>query len=152
VGRDDDDAVEAAQLAGAVGLRNIAGYLAGGMTSWREEALDVDRVQRMTVPELHEHWGRDGDGMQVLDVRERSEWAEGHIPGAVHKPYHDIRAVPAGIDPAAPVAVICGSGQRSAVAASLLKRYGSEQVIHVVDGGVPFWTRQGWPIEPPKTA
>jgi hydroxyacylglutathione hydrolase len=36
VGRDDDDAIEAAHLAGAVGLRNIDGYLAGGMTSWRE--------------------------------------------------------------------------------------------------------------------
>ena len=151
VGRDDDDAIEAARLAGAVGLRNIAGYLAGGMTSWREEKLDVDRVTRMTVPELHERRQRDGDGLQVLDVREQTEWDAGHIPGSVHEPYHDIRDVPHGIDPAKPVAVICGSGQRSAVAASLLQRFGAEQVIHVVDGGVPLWKRAGWPIKQPNS-
>ncbi|MDP1847583.1 MAG: MBL fold metallo-hydrolase [Solirubrobacteraceae bacterium] len=150
VGRDDGDAVQAAQLAGAVGLREIAGYLAGGMTSWREEKLAVDRVRRMTVPELHERWQRDGDDLQVLDVRERSEWDAGVIPGSVRTPYHDIRDVPDGIDPAKPVAVICGSGQRSAVAASLLQRFGAEQVIHVVEGGVPLWQREGWPTEEPN--
>jgi hydroxyacylglutathione hydrolase len=152
VGRDDEDAIEAAHLAGAVGLRNIAGYLAGGMTSWREEKLDVDRVQRMTVPELHDHWEHDRDRLQVLDVREQNEWDDGRIPGSVHQPYHDIRDVPAGIDPARPVAVICGSGQRSAVAASLLQRFGGQHVIHVVEGGVPLWKREGWPTERPVKA
>ena len=150
VGRDDEDAGEAARLAGAVGLRNVAGHLAGGMTSWREDELDVARVQRMTVPELHERWER--DGVQVLDVREQSEWDAGHIPGSVHQPYHDLQDVPDGIDPAKAVAVICGSGQRSAVAASLLQRFGAVAVIHVVEGGVPLWERTGWPIEQPETA
>jgi hydroxyacylglutathione hydrolase len=150
VGRDDEDALEAAALAGAVGLRNIAGYLAGGMTSWREDKLDVERVQRMTVPELHERWEREDRRPQVLDVREQSEWDAGHIPGSIHEPYHDIRDVPDGIDPAEPVAVLCGSGQRSAVAASLLQRYGAQDVIHVVEGGVPLWKREGWPTEQPQ--
>ena len=46
VGRDDDDALRAAELAAAVGVGRIAGYLAGGMTSWREERLPtaVDRA------------------------------------------------------------------------------------------------------------
>jgi len=143
VGRDDEDALAAAVLAGAVGLRSIAGYLDGGMTSWREERLPVERVERMTVPELHER----RDEVQVLDVRDRDEWDEGHIPGSVHVPYHDLHAVPDGIDPERPVAAICGSGQRSAVAASLLQRLGAREVIHVVDGGVPRWRREGWPIE-----
>ncbi|MET0770378.1 MAG: MBL fold metallo-hydrolase [Solirubrobacteraceae bacterium] len=143
VGRDDEDALAAAVLAGAVGLRSIAGYLDGGMTSWREERLPVERVERMTVPELHER----RDEVQVLDVRDRDEWEEGHIPGSVHVPYHDLHAVPDGIDPERPIAAICGSGQRSAVAASLLQRLGARDVIHVVDGGVPRWRREGWPIE-----
>jgi hydroxyacylglutathione hydrolase len=62
-------------------------------------------------------------------------------------PYHDIRAMPQELDPEASVAVICGSGQRSAVGASLLKRFGARDVIHVVDGGVPRWEREGWPVE-----
>ena len=146
VGRDDEDAVEATALAGAVGLHDVAGYLAGGMTSWREDKLPVERVGRLDVPELHERWEADRDSVQILDVREVGEWEAGHIPGSAHVPYHDIHDLPDGIDSGRPVAAICGSGQRSAVAASLLRRYGAEQVIHVVDGGVPLWKRQGWPI------
>ena len=44
--------------------------------------------------------------------------------------------MPEGIDPERPVAVICSSGQRAAVAASLLRRHGVAEVLHVVDGGV----------------
>jgi hydroxyacylglutathione hydrolase len=147
VGRDDEDALEAAELAGAVGLRNIGGFLAGGMTSWREDRLDVDGVERLTVPELHERWADGVDGMQLLDVREQAEWDAGHIPGSVHRPYHAIRALPEEVDPAGSVAVLCASGQRSAVGASLLQRFGVRDVIHVVDGGVPRWQREGWPVE-----
>jgi hydroxyacylglutathione hydrolase len=150
VGRDDQDALEAAALAAAVGLRDLAGYLAGGMTSWREDKLDVDRIERITLPELHERWEHDRGGLQVLDVREQAEWDAGHIPGSVHRPYHDIHELPDGIDPHRPVAAVCASGQRSAVAASLLQRFGAAHVIHVVDGGVPLWKRKGWPTEEPQ--
>jgi hydroxyacylglutathione hydrolase len=143
VGRDDRDALDAAELAGAVGLRTIAGYLAGGMTSWREEGLPVGRVERMTVETLHQR----RDGIQIVDVRERSEWDAGRIPGSIHVPYHDIHGLPDGIDTRRPIAAICGSGQRSAVAASLLRRYGADDVVHVVDGGVPSWRRLGYPID-----
>ncbi len=147
VGRDDEDAREAVELAGAVGLTGVAGYLAGGMTSWREEMRPVERVERLTVGELHDRWDARSDGIQVLDVRERTEWDEGHISDSVHRAYHDIRELPQELDAGRPIAVICGSGQRSAVAASLLKRFGADEVIHVVDGGVPRWEREGWPVE-----
>jgi hydroxyacylglutathione hydrolase len=151
VGRDDEDARRAATLAESVGITRIAGFLAGGMTSWREERLPVERIDRITVQELHERV-ESGDGLQILDVRERSEWDAGHIPGSVHTPYHDIHALPEGIDPEQPVAVVCSSGQRSAPAASLMLRHGAREVLHVVDGGVPLWTRQGWPTERPEPA
>ncbi|HEX2104561.1 MAG TPA: MBL fold metallo-hydrolase [Solirubrobacteraceae bacterium] len=147
VGRDDADAAAAAELAAAVAVTNVAGCLAGGMTSWREERRPTQAVERLTVPDLHERWARDRDGLQVLDVRERTEWADGHVPGALHVPYHDLHELPAGLDPDRPVAVICASGQRSAVAASLLQREGARSVLHVVDGGVGTWARHGWPVE-----
>jgi rhodanese-related sulfurtransferase/glyoxylase-like metal-dependent hydrolase (beta-lactamase superfamily II) len=146
VGRDDDEARRAIGLAASVGVTNVAGYLAGGMTSWREDQRPVARIGRMTVPELHERLEH-GPPLQVLDVRELSEWERGHIPGAVHTPYHDIHAVPEGIDADVPVAVICASGQRAAVGASLLALHGAREVIHVVEGGVGAWGRQGWPLE-----
>jgi rhodanese-related sulfurtransferase len=143
IGRDDDDGHVAAQLAVAVGVRNLGGYLTGGMTSWRMEKRDVQSIERIEVSELHER----NRSLQVLDVREESEWRDGHIPGSVHTPYHDIHSLPEGIDPEQPVAVICASGQRSAVGASLLKSHGAQEVIHVVNGGVGTWERLGFPIE-----
>jgi rhodanese-related sulfurtransferase len=142
VGRDDADALHATELAAAVGLGRVAGYLAGGMTSWREERLPTRRIERLTVPELHE---RAGD-LQILDVRERDEWDAGHIPGSRFAPYHDIHALPEGLDRERPIAVICASGQRAAVGASLVQRHGAREVLHVVDGGVPQWVRNGWPV------
>ena len=68
---------------------------------------------------------------------EQSEWDAGHIPGSVHTPYHDVHGIPDGLDSERPVAVICSSGQRAAPAASLLRRHGMSEVLHVVDGGVP---------------
>jgi rhodanese-related sulfurtransferase len=149
VGRDDQDAREAVALAAAVGVTNIAGYLAGGMTSWREEQRNIQQTERLTITDLHGRWEREDGKLQVLDVRERSEWDAGHIPGSIHQPYHDIADIPDDIDPAEPVAVVCGSGQRAAVAASLLQRYGADHVIHVVQGGVPRWKREGWPVDEP---
>jgi hydroxyacylglutathione hydrolase len=143
VGRDDADALRAAALAAAVGLGPIAGYLAGGMTSWREERLPTARIERITVPELHER----AQALQILDVRERDEWEHGHIPGSRFAPYHDIHGLPDGLDPERPVAVVCASGQRAAVGASLIQRHGARDVLHVVDGGVPSWDRNGWPLE-----
>jgi rhodanese-related sulfurtransferase len=80
-------------------------------------------------------------------VREQDEWDESHIAGSLHIPYHDIHSLPGGLDPGRPAAAICASGQRSAVAASLLARYGAEQVLHVVGGGVGTWERAGHPVE-----
>jgi hydroxyacylglutathione hydrolase len=148
VGRDDADGRHAAALAAAVGVTRIAGYLHGGMTAWREEKRPVYATQRVSVPELHERWRR--GGVQVLDVRERSEWDEGHIPGAVHVPYHDLHELPDGIDPGAPLAAICASGQRAATAASLAQRLGATDVWHVVDGGVGTWGRAGYGLERPR--
>ena len=150
VGRDDEDGRQAVSLAAAVGVTNVVGYLAGGMTAWREDKRPVSETARLTVGDLHERWAGAAPPIQVLDVREQSEWEDGHIPGSVHQPYHDLDDVPEGIDPEQPVAVICGSGQRAAVGASLLQRYGAREVIHVVGGGVPLWRRKDWPIERPS--
>ena len=145
VGRDDEDGRRAARLAVAVGISNLAGFLGGGMTSWRQERREVERIERLPLEQL-EALTKEND-TQILDVRERSEWEAGHIPGSLIVPWHDIGELPDELDPSKPIAVVCASGQRAAVAASLLKRSGASNVIHVIDGGVPKWKRLGLPIE-----
>ncbi|HET9103885.1 MAG TPA: rhodanese-like domain-containing protein, partial [Solirubrobacteraceae bacterium] len=95
------------------------------------------RIERLGVSELAEQIRRGEPDLQILDVRERSEWEAGHVAGSVFEAWHDITGVPDGLDPARPIAVVCASGQRAATAASLLERYGAQRAIHVVDGGVP---------------
>jgi hydroxyacylglutathione hydrolase len=145
-GRDDADARSAAQLAVAVGIRKFAGYLSGGMTSWRQEKHPTERIERLDLEWLPE-WTQADHDRQIIDVRERSEWDDGHIPGSLFTPYHDIHELPEGLDPERPVAVLCASGQRAAVAASLLQRHGAREVVHVTGGGVPKWGRLGHPLE-----
>jgi hydroxyacylglutathione hydrolase len=116
------------------------------MTSWRHEHRPVQRIERLAIDELAARVEQQPE-LQILDVRERQEWDAGHIPGSSFEAWHDIRAVPAGLDPSRPIAAICGSGQRSATAASLIQRFGGEQVIHVVDGGVPAWGKLGNPLQ-----
>lgn len=145
IGRDDEDAQEAIELAAAVGLSRVAGWLAGGMGAWRDDRLPVQRTARIGVPALHARWAA-GDGLQLLDVRERDEWEAGHVPGAVFTPYHDLDGVPDALDAERPIAVMCASGQRAAVGASLLQHHGARHVLHVVDGGVHRWARAGFPV------
>ena len=138
IGRDDADGRRAADLALAVGVRRLGGHLHGGMTSWRQERRPVARLERLAIDRLPARWAAEPE-LSILDVREAHEWEEGHIPGSTHVPWHDIDSVPEGLDPRGPIAVLCASGQRAATAASLLQRFGGEQVIHVVDGGAPSW-------------
>ena len=151
VGRDEEDARRAATLALAVGIRKLGGFLHGGMTEWRRERRPVERIERIELEDLAERLQRDPE-VQLLDVREQSERDAGYIPGSRFEPWHDIDDLPEGLDRNRPVAVLCASGQRAAVASSLVQRYGVERVLHVVNGGVPKWGRLGNPIEEPARA
>jgi hydroxyacylglutathione hydrolase len=146
IGRDDADGRRAAKLALAVGVRNIVGLLAGGMTTWRQERHPVSRTERVPVDELSQRLAAD-PRLQVLDVRERTEWNAGHIPGSIFLPWHDITGLPPGLDRTRALAVVCAEGVRAGTAASLLRRHGAEQVMHVVDGGVERWGELGNRLE-----
>ncbi|MFD1932433.1 rhodanese-like domain-containing protein [Nonomuraea mangrovi] len=75
--------------------------------------------------------------VSVLDVRQDSEYAAGHVPGAVHVELGDLPARVAEI-PAEPVVVMCAHGERAMTAASLLARAGHRRV-RVLDGGPGDW-------------
>lgn len=151
VGRDDADAQHAARLAASVGVHEVAGVLAGGMTNWRQERHPVQRTERLDVPSLRERLHVEPD-LQVLDVRERSEWDTGHIPGSLHTPWHDLQELPAELDTSRPIATICAGGVRAGTAASLLRALGAERVLHVVDGGVARWADLGGELVGGRTA
>jgi rhodanese-related sulfurtransferase len=88
-----------------------------------------------------------GEKFLLLDVREESEFAKDHLPGAVHVSKgvieRDIeQRVP---DLNTPMVLYCGGGFRSALAADNLQKMGYTNVISM-DGGVRVWREKGFPL------
>jgi hydroxyacylglutathione hydrolase len=86
----------------------------------------------------------------VLDVRRRHEWEEFHLPGATHVPLAELEACAGGLDADAGWAVVCASGYRSSIAASLLERAGLRDVVNAT-GGMDAWRRANAPPAPVAT-
>jgi rhodanese-related sulfurtransferase len=87
-----------------------------------------------------------GDTFTLVDVREDSEWARGHLPGAIHLGKGVIeRDIEARIpDKSAHLVLYCGGGFRSALAADNLQKMGYTNCISM-DGGWRAWTEAGFP-------
>ncbi len=126
-----------------VGLDDIRGHLRGGMKSWILAGYPQDHVAQMSVAELAALQGR--NGLFVLDVRTAREWNSGHVAGALHIPANDLPQRLATLPKDRTVHVLCGSGYRSSIASSVLKRAGLNQVVNVV-GGMTAWTSAGLPV------
>jgi hydroxyacylglutathione hydrolase len=128
-----------------IGYPEPVGWLAGGMQNWRTAARPLGFLPQMTPEELDARRRQEPE-LFVLDVRQPAEWAEGHVPGAHHISGGELprrlEEVPAGRR----VAVYCGSGYRSSVAASLLRRSGYRDVCNVI-GGFSGWQAAGLPVE-----
>jgi rhodanese-related sulfurtransferase len=104
------------------------------------------RVRETTVDEVKKRLDR-GDKFMLVDVREESEYAKDHLPGAIHLGKgvieRDIEArVP---DLKAEMVLYCGGGFRSALAADNLQKMGYTNVISM-DGGVRGWREKGFPL------
>lgn len=143
----DADAARVAAALSVIGYDRVAGYLAGGMHAWRAAGEPTATLPSVSPEAL----AADRAGVLVLDVRERSEWDEGHVPGAVHLPFYRLDRPLAGLAPDAPVAVICAGGQRSMVAASILRARGFRDVRNVT-GGIEAWEAAGLPLALPGDA
>lgn len=105
------------------------------------------RVRECTVDDVKRMLD-DGESFTLIDVREESEFARGHLPGAVHIGKgvieRDIEAkVP---QPETKLVLYCGGGYRSALAADALGNMGYTNVISM-DGGWRGWTEAGYETE-----
>jgi hydroxyacylglutathione hydrolase len=142
---DEDEARRFARLLEAVGFRRLTGFLSGGVAAWQAAGFESASTPAIDVHELAERLRR--DEVSLLDVRDDDEWEKGHVAGSVHVAYHDLRAgLPDSISNGKPLAVVCSVGNRSSIAASLLKRSGIKDVIHVTDGGVADLAAEGIPL------
>ncbi|WP_104106774.1 rhodanese-like domain-containing protein [Nocardioides sp. 616] len=86
-----------------------------------------------------------GRGATVIDVRERSEYVEGHVPGAALVPMGQLASRLGELDRSRPVYVVCASGNRSAAMTDLLVASGFD--AYSVTGGTAAWAQSGRAVE-----
>lgn len=89
---------------------------------------------------------RENGTAQIVDVREPGEWAQGHIPGAIHIPLGSLAMRAKDLDPGRPVIAVCRSGNRSLTAAEILLRSGFTDAKSMA-GGMNSWSARKLPIE-----
>ena len=124
----DQDRSDLVRQCLSVGYEHLAGELVGGIAAWR--AADMPEATIEIV-------GPDALGPNVIDVRQHSEYASSHVPGAVHI---ELGSIPdaLGAIPDEPVIMMCGHGERAMSAASILTAHGRIDVS-VLGGGPDDW-------------
>jgi hydroxyacylglutathione hydrolase len=116
-----------------IGHDSIVGELDGGIDAWVAAGRAMDAIALVAPGEMVP---------TVIDVRQRSEYQAGHVPGAINIELGSLadRVVPDG-----PLTVMCGHGERAMTGASILTARGHRDVA-VLDGGPDAWA--AWSGQP----
>lgn len=127
-----------------------------------DASREIMRRARRQVPEwtpaqvndvlAHQHEIGPGDQeIVVVDVREKHEWNEGHIPGALHVPrgFLELQIEEAVPDTSKTVVLYCAGGVRSLIAGTTLQQMGYKDVISM-SGGFGQWKANGYSFVQPR--
>ena len=121
-----------------IGYDTVKGWLEGGLDTWLKKGLKSQRIPHIAVSELQELFAKDAPPT-LIDVRNPREFAEVKIDGAINLPLNNI--IHKDFDPAtitSETVVICKSGFRAGIAASLLGLHGCEN-LRILSGGMDAW-------------
>ena len=143
---------ETAKLLQKVGFYKIEGFLHGGFDAWQQAGEKTDLVIDVETDELAMDIPYD-EHLVVVDVRKEVEFADGHVKDAVNIPLGNMAdpASMANIEDNDNLYLHCGTGYRSLIAASLLKRQGIHNLRNVVGGWAKIKDQQGIKTEKDAT-
>ena len=135
---------EAARDLAMIGLDRVEGYFSTeALDAWMETHGELATVRQIAPEELQEQLG--GDAVEIVDVRNPSEWNAGHIPGSRNVPLGRLPEQLEALPRDKPLVVHCQAGGRAAVAIGALLANGFEQVGHL-EGDFGGWSRAGRPV------
>jgi hydroxyacylglutathione hydrolase len=127
-----------------VGFDKVKGYLCEGIDDWKNSGMQFEQSGMYTIDGLHGK--RKDEELFVLDVREKEEYAEGHIPGAVNIYVGELEKRLGEVPSDHPVVSVCSTGNRSGLGASILSR-GSFKKVYNLIGGMTAWKEKGYPTK-----
>jgi glyoxylase-like metal-dependent hydrolase (beta-lactamase superfamily II) len=130
----DQDPDEIRWQAHKIGYDHLVGEVADGLAVWRDQGRPISSIPLVGPTGV--------EGKTALDIRQRREYVEAHLPHAYHVELGDLAdpAVSRALDlDGEPTVVMCGHGERAMGAASLLARAGHRDLT-VLDGGPDDWS------------
>jgi hydroxyacylglutathione hydrolase len=131
----------------SIGLDNCAGYFENSsIEAWAAAGHELQCYNNVNPAQVAGQMER--EEVTLIDVRNQSEWDEGHIPGARHIMLGYLAERVGEIPSDKPVVVQCRTGGRSAIGASILKAGGIPAVANLM-GGIRDWELAGLPISSP---
>jgi hydroxyacylglutathione hydrolase len=129
------DSAEAVMRLARIGFDDVFGAIEGPAANYLQPCQRYDAAQ--LVRELTR--SHKAEVPQLLDVRSASEFASGHIVGAVNIPLSELNQRVGEVFLNGPVVVYCAGGYRSSIAASLLRARGIGSVVDLI-GGFAAWS------------
>jgi len=127
-----------------IGMDRVAGWFGSDVISgWKASGGQMMATRHVEPSDLVAQMST---GATVVDVRAIAEWRSGHIVGSIHAPLGRLMTQLADKPRSQPVVLLCESGSRSAIGASLLTAAGFTDVSNLT-GGLAAWRREGRPLE-----
>ena len=147
VAADPEQAHEASLWLRRVGLDRAVGYLEGGITEWAKAGFPAGHVPQLSVEELHT-MAESGRAMTLVDVRAPGEYEGYHVENSINIPVQDLRTRYQELDKNINAVLVCSTGIRSSMGASILKMKGFTDVYSVA-GGMTGYSSAGYAPECP---
>jgi len=141
-----DQAERAATALARIGYDRVLGFLAPSLAGWAAAGRSFGSLQIVDTEAVRQRVEADADDWILLDVRDDDEVEEGRVPGALHAYVGELPETLKELDSDRHYTVMCGSGSRATIAASLLLRGGFERV-DVYLGSFSAWAGQGLALE-----
>lgn len=143
-GTDDSAVRHAASELSLIGLDQITGWFSADvLAEWNAQGNALVASRQVSPGDVP---ARMRDGSIVVDVRTTAEWRSGHIAGSQHIPLGRLMTQLNDKPRSLPVVLVCESGSRSAIGASLMTAAGFTDVTNLT-GGIAAWRRQDMPLE-----
>ncbi len=145
VADDYQKALEANTWARRVGVDRIVGYLDGGMIAWALAGLKTNHIELISAEELHDMITGKANFV-LLDVRAPLEYEDNHIKGAINIQVSELRTRHNELNKDKKTLLICSSGNRSSLGASILKQHGFTDIYNIA-GGMTGYSAAGYTRE-----
>ncbi len=132
-----------------VGYENVAGFLEGGVETWKKAGKEIDTVKSINAADIS---GLVKEGYKILDVRRNSEVEAEHVEGARNISLIDLQDQVGQLNKNEKMVVHCAGGYRSMIAASILKMNGVDNIVNVLGGFSAIQKDKGLPLVAGKCA